>query len=244
MKQPAERNEVIARLRGEILSTRGPVFSSHSHEYPDLGPLNRAFPEHYFPFRGTHEFISHNSETAAATLGFMAAVLSRLMKGPEMAVWVGAHRTLFPPGLKAFCLVPDRIIFVDLVSEKEMLWVVEECLKCNALAAVVGEIPDVHPIAFRRLQLAVEKSGVPCLLHRHRPRSVENTVCTTRWMITPVASITDNGLPGVGYPQWQVALLKVRNGRPGNWQLSWDGQQFQHSSTERMEEQHVHIKAG
>ncbi|WP_343746795.1 Error-prone repair protein ImuA [Chitinophaga sp.] len=244
MKQSAERNEVIARLRGEILSSGGTVFSSHSNDHPDLGPLNAAFPGHCFPFRGTHEFISRNSETAAATLGFMAGLLSRIMKGPEMAVWVGAHRTLFPPGLKTFCLVPDRIIFIDLVSEKEMLWVVEECLKCNALAAVVGEVPDIHPVALRRLQLAIEKSGVPCLLHRHRPRSVENTVCTTRWMITPVASLMEEGLPGVGYPKWQVALLKVRNGKPGSWQIMWDGQQFQPGGTESMEEQNIYIKAG
>ncbi|MCW3464940.1 ImuA family protein [Chitinophaga nivalis] len=244
MKQSAARNEVIARLRGEILSSGGTVFSSYVNDHPDLGPLNKAFPGHCFPFRGTHEFISHTSETAAATLGFMAGLLSRIMKGPEMAVWVGAHRMLFPPALQTFCIVPDRIIFIDLVTEKEMLWVVEECLKCNALAAVVGEIPDVPPIALRRLQLAIEKSGVPCLLHRHRPRSVENTVCTTRWMISPMASLREAGLPGVGDPQWQVSLLKVRNGKPGNWPITWDGQQFQHGGSESTEQQNIYIKAG
>jgi protein ImuA len=28
-------------------------------------------------------------------------------------------------------------------------------------------------------------------------------------------------LPGVAFPRWQVELLKVRNGKPGIWQLEW-----------------------
>jgi protein ImuA len=54
----------------------------------------------------------------------------------------------------------------------------------------------------------------------------------------------EEGLPGVGYPQWQVALLKVRNGKPGNWQITWDGQQFQQGVTEKTEEQNIYTKAG
>jgi protein ImuA len=28
-------------------------------------------------------------------------------------------------------------------------------------------------------------------------------------------------MPGVGFPRWNVELLKVRNGQPGNWQVEW-----------------------
>jgi protein ImuA len=31
----------------------------------------------------------------------------------------------------------------------------------------------------------------------------------------------EDGLPGVGFPRWQVELLKVRNGNPGCWQVEW-----------------------
>jgi protein ImuA len=35
-------------------------------------------------------------------------------------------------------------------------------------------------------------------------------------------------MPGVGFPRWNVQLLKVRNGKPGAWQLEWEGGQFHH----------------
>jgi protein ImuA len=45
-------------------------------------------------------------------------------------------------------------------------------------------------------------------------------------MVTPLPSITEDGLPGVGFPRWEVELLKVRNGRPGKWQMEWSEGQF------------------
>ena len=38
-----------------------------------------------------------------------------------------------------------------------MLWVIEEALKCEGLAAVIGEIKELSFTQSRRLQLAVEK---------------------------------------------------------------------------------------
>jgi hypothetical protein len=36
----------------------------------------------------------------------------------------------------------------------------------------------------------------------------------------------EEGLPGIGFPRWQVDLQRVRNGTPGSWQLEWAGGQF------------------
>jgi protein ImuA len=33
-------------------------------------------------------------------------------------------------------------------------------------------------------------------------------------------------LPGVGFPKWNVELLKVRNGKPGSWQVEWAAGKF------------------
>ena len=42
-------------------------------------------------------------------------------------------RTIFPPALKSFGIAPDKIIFIDLKKEKEILWAMEEALKCDGL---------------------------------------------------------------------------------------------------------------
>jgi protein ImuA len=71
-----------------------------------------------------------------------------------------SSKTIFPPGLKMFGIEPANIIFLELQKSKDILWVMEEALKCIGVAAVVGEISDLSFTLSRRLQLAVEQSGV------------------------------------------------------------------------------------
>ena len=35
-----------------------------------------------------------------------------------------------------------------------------------------------------------------------------------------------DGLPGLGFPRWNVELLRVRNGQPGNWVMEWNEGRF------------------
>jgi len=58
-------------------------------------------------------------------------------------LWISAARTLFPPALKAFDIAPERFLFQDLKNQKEVLWAMDEALKCSALTAVIGEVRDI-----------------------------------------------------------------------------------------------------
>ncbi|MGZ3834096.1 MAG: ImuA family protein, partial [Mucilaginibacter sp.] len=88
-------------------------------------------------------------------------------------------------------------------------------------AAVVTELREISFAQSRRLQLAVESSKVTGFILRNDPRKVGTTTCVARWQITPLPSVLDDELPGVGFPRWQIDLLKVRNGSPGSWTLEW-----------------------
>jgi protein ImuA len=144
--------------------------------------------------------------------------------GAGMAM--GGRRRVFPMALTNFGIEPDRVVFVELARQKDMLWVMEEALKCEGLAAVIGEIPEIGFTASRRLQLAVEKSRVTGFLLRDQPRSLGVNACVARWRVSPLASEPEAGLPGVGFPRWNVELLKIRNGRPGVWAFEWAGGRF------------------
>ena len=52
-------------------------------------------------------------------------------------------------------------------------------------------------------------------------------MATARWKVSPLPSVTQEGLPGIGFPRWQVELLKVRNGNPGSFILEWAGDKFE-----------------
>jgi protein ImuA len=67
----------------------------------------------------------------------------------------------------------------------------------------------------------VESSHVTGFIHRFRPKTENAVACVTRWKIKPVASAASATIRGVGFPSWSVRLLKVRNGKPGNWQLQY-----------------------
>jgi protein ImuA len=231
-------------LQTDILRLQGFRAANSAAVDHGLGPIRHAFPNGSFPLGCVHEFLSAGVEAGAATSGFVAGLLAPLMVQGGAALWISAGRTLFPPALKHYGLQPDRFIFVDLNKEQDVLWAMDEALKCGALTAVVGELQDMSFTASRRLQLAVESSQVTGFVLRRNYRKVNPTACVSRWNITPLPSTTADDLPGVGYPQWKVELLRIRNGRPGVWNVTWQNGAFRTAHKPVLTVHEHHQKAG
>ncbi|MGC1243176.1 MAG: Error-prone repair protein ImuA [Chryseosolibacter sp.] len=221
-----KRADIIEKLQTDILRLEGFKSSNSSAVDLGLGPMREAFPDASFPLGAIHEFLTERKEGAAATSGFIAGILGALMGSAGTSLWISASRTLFPPALKSFGIQPDRFIFIDLCKEKDVLWAMEEALKCGALSAVVAEIQEISFIASRRLQLAVEQSRVTGFILRRNPARMNTTACVSRWRISSLPSEQVQDLPGVGFPQWRVELLRIRNGRSGVWDLKWMNGRF------------------
>ena len=230
-KMTANKSNIIAQLQTEILSLQGfkPGLNNTDLD-AGLGPIKNAFPNAAFPLSAVHEFIYSGSEDAAATDGFVSGILGSIMRSGGASIWISSSNAIFPPALKSFGIAPDKIIFIQLHKEKEILWAMEEALKCEGIAAVIAETTELSFTASRRLQLAVEKSRVTGFILRRNPRSLNTTACITRWKISSLHSELANGMPGVGFPRWNVELLKVRNGRPGSWQIEFTGGRFRQIS--------------
>jgi protein ImuA len=226
----ATRSDIIVQLQRDILSLECCKKQNTDVQDVGLGPIKNAFPNHTFPLGAVHEFYSAKAEDSAATGGFISGILSSLMSRGGVCIWISALRTIFPPALQSFGVAADKVIFINLTKEKEILWATEEALKCEGLAAVVAEIQELSFMASRRLQLATEQSGVTGFMLRHHPRSMNITACVTRWSITHLPGELPVGMPGVGFPRWNVALLKVRNGKPGNWTVEFKDGRFRHPS--------------
>jgi protein ImuA len=218
----ASKTEIITQLKKEILALQGfKVSRSAGQVDVGLGPILDAFPEGCFPLGAVHEFICEGLEDYAATGGFITALLAPMMPAGGATLWISSKRTLFPPALKSFGIEPERVVFVDLPNESDVAWVMEEALKCAGLSAVVGEMGELSFTTSRRLQLAVEQSRVTGFILRNTPRKLGTTACVSRWKISSLPSEPAEGLPGIGFPRWNVELLKVRNGSPGTWQIEW-----------------------
>jgi protein ImuA len=228
------KRDLIHKLKQDILQWQGyKAMSNSACGKIGLGTIEAVFPDGVFPKRSIHEFITVIPEHAAASDGFIAGLLASLMQDGAACVWVSTSRRLFPASLSAFNVVPERIIFIDVNTEREALWITEEALKCEGLAAVVAELNGISLIESRRLQLAVEGSGVTGFILRKDGSKTASTAASARWQISPLPSVTEEGLPGLGFPRWRVDLLKVRNGNPGSFTMEWAGDRFEEITTTR-----------
>jgi protein ImuA len=213
------KSHIISRLQKEILLLQGFKPANMQATTAGLHIIQEAFPNKVFPIAAVHEFFCHSPEEISSSAGFISGILSSLMKKGGATLWISSSQNIFPPALKSFGIKPEQVIFIQLKKEKEKLWVIEEALKCDSISAVIGEVPEISFTESRRLQLAVEHSQVTAFLLRSHPKN-HATACVTRWHIKPLAS-AGTGLPGLGFPKWDVSLLKVRNGQPGNWHMEW-----------------------
>src|SRR4051812_31286253 len=149
---PSAKSDIIIQLEKEMLALQGFKSISPGKEVDlGLGPINEAFPNENFPLAAIHEFCCPREEDTAATSGFIAGLLSPLMDSRKAVIWISANRKLFPPALVTFRIEPDHMIFIDLQKEKDVLWAMEESLKCDTLAGVVAEVQDLGFTASRRL---------------------------------------------------------------------------------------------
>ncbi|PWS30254.1 ImuA family protein [Pedobacter paludis] len=211
------KKAIVSQLQERILSLEGykPGVEGRAMS-SGAGCLDAIFPMGRIPLGVLHEFIAGDMESLASTGGFIASLLARLMAGKGGCMWVSASRKIFPSALAAFGLSPERVVFIDLASDRDVLWAAEEALKCDGLSAVVMEVSVISFAQSRRLQLVMEKSRVSCFTLRKNMEKLSSTVAAVRWQVSALPSAPKDGLPGLGFARWQVELLKVKNGIPGS----------------------------
>jgi protein ImuA len=195
-------------------------------------PLGAAALDAHLPDGGLPLACLHEIEGALAerddgvATGFCLALLARLGAArPRGAVlWVTPWRDLHAPGLATFGFDPGRLLLVRAGGTAEVLWAMEEGLRCPDLLAVVGEVEALDRTAGRRLQLAAEAGTVTAFaLHRRlRPQrgAAAPSAATTRWRIGPEA--TRGSARGLGAARWRAELIRCRAAAPGQWLLEWD----------------------
>jgi protein ImuA len=103
-------------------------------------------------------------------------------------LWCCTHCTahergrLYGPGLADIGLDPCRLIVAEAAKTADVLWTLEEGLKCGALALVVGVLDEVELTPSRRLALAAAETRTPGLLVTH-PLTGGAGAALTRWRV-------------------------------------------------------------
>jgi protein ImuA len=163
-----------------------------------------------------------------AALGFIGALLARLPRTHPLVFVIpasglrhdGPPAALYGHGLRALGLDPAGLILVETASRNDTLWAMEEALRSQAPAAVVGLIDKLDLRVSQRLQFTAVEAGLPLLLLR--PAALlEASAAATRWRVAPAPAARDCfGL--IVRPRWRLALERCRNGRTGEWTVEYD----------------------
>lgn len=222
------KHEIIAQLQQDILQKEGFRPYANPRMNSVLGPMGSSFPGGALPVGVMHEFQSGTkaqTSCRASTVGFVMALASPLIQEGGIIGWVGASG-IYPPGMTAYGVRPDQVMFIHIRKSRHALWATEEALKCGALAVVVAEVGGLDLTASRRLQLSAEQSQTTGFLISDDAHAVI-TSSATRWRVKPIVSHAIDDLPGVGFPRWRVELLRVRNGVPGAWSIQYSGGKFE-----------------
>jgi protein ImuA len=126
-------------------------------------------------------------------------------------------------GIDAFGFAPERLVMVSTAHRRDMLWAMEEAVRCRAVGTVIGEMRagDIGTVAVRRLSLAAAESGTLALLLRATPPTDASTAAT-RWIVGTAPSIPEREQSEREIRSRLTAhLVRNRHGPAGSWILEW-----------------------
>lgn len=219
------RQAVLARLRRHLQRLeRGTAPAAGQRVRFEVPVVDRALPGGGLDPAALHEVVA--AEADGAAVAFTAALAARRAGDHGVVLWCTERPGLYPPGLMAFGLRPERLLLARGRDDQARLWAMEEGLRCPALAAVVGEVRRIDLTQSRRLQLAAAGTGVMALLLRPAGAALSAGAAATRWRIAGAPGTPPASYAGVGRPCLTAELLRVRGGEPRSWCLEWTGRGF------------------
>ena len=185
-----------------------------------------------------HELAPTAPMYLGAASGFWLAVAVRASGRRGQVLWIatdfaaGESGGPYGPGLDLFGMASARVLVLRVPKPVDVLWAMEEALRCRALACVVAELTGdgaaADLTATRRLALAAregagssgaQNSGLGLLI-RHRTTSTPSAAAT-RWEIAPARSQPD-AYGGLSRARFDLSLRKNRRGPSGRWIIEWD----------------------
>jgi protein ImuA len=130
---------------------------------------------------------------------------------------------LYGPALDGIGIAPERLITVAAARTREVLWAMEEALRCRAVGMVIGEMRPrgIDQVATRRLALAAAAGSALGLILYTTPDDAPSAA-VTRWVIGAASSLNAARGHGIGPPRLLARLVRNRRGPLGTWIVEWN----------------------
>ena len=196
-----------------------------------------------------HEIAAARETDVAAASGFVLALAARMTSSrvPHTArgnswdarndarvsaspvLWIAEdlsfaeNGALYGPGLDGIGIAPEQLITVAAARGRDVLWAMEEALRCRALGMVIGEMRPrgIDQVATRRLALAAAAGNALGLILYTAADDVPSAA-VTRWIVGAAAPRDTERSHGIGPPRFLARLVRNRRGPLGTWIVEWN----------------------
>src|SRR5258708_5098001 len=213
----------------------GPALPSENRQLELAAPIDAALGGGLL-CGALHELAPTAPFHLAAASGFAAAAAARACGTRGEVLWIATDFAVgegggpYGPGLDLFGLPSARLLVLRVPRPADVLWAMEDALRCRALSCVIAELTgegaEADLTATRRLSLAARDgvsdrvSGLGLLI-RHRVTAWPSAAAT-RWEIAAAPSLPDRlgGLAGglvsgLGRTRFDLSLRQNRRGASG-----------------------------
>jgi len=249
MSSAAVRAETIQTLRRQLVSSQKSP-SVQKCIPTGLNCLDRLLPGGGLPTSSLIEWISEDSGQATASIalrslspmlslaGCLAVIDERHDFHADAARVQGiplSRLLLIRPEKRVEAMTSSRSRFVrrTSASESEALWALEQAARCAGVRAILCWLDRASSAVMRRLQLAIERSGVTIMLIRSVSALSQASFADLRLHVQATTQPAPSHRPVLSLKQdrtFSVRLLRSRHG------LQHDGtaRLYQEASTEQL----------
>jgi len=198
-----------------------------------------------------HEIAAARETDVAAASGFALALAARMASRVALTtlgnswdarndasacasavLWIAEdlslaeNGALYGPALDGIGIAPERLITVAAARGRDVLWAMEEALRCRAVGMVIGEMRPrgIDQVATRRLALAAAAGNALGLILYTTADDVPSAA-VTRWSIGAACDAAPRDTErchGIGPPRFLARLLRNRRGPLGTWIVEWN----------------------
>lgn len=171
--------------------------------------LDRLLPEGGLPTASVVEWVSDAPGLSATSIALTC--VAEFIRLPGAFAVLDPDRKFHPIALPSFGIPLSRLLLIHPAERSDVLWSLEQVARCSGVRVVMADVDGVSTTALRRLQLAVERSGVTVFLMRPASALRQSSWADLRFRIQCVKfskRIVDNGDP---VRRLTVQLVHSRN---------------------------------
>ncbi len=153
----------------------------------------------------------------------LAAARQAIADGKYLVV-VDPQQRFYPPSAQSMGIPIERLIVLRPQNESDVMWSIDQALRCTAVGAVVANLERVSELQARRFQLAAEQGqALGCWL---RPWKVQPAPswAEIQWLVEPLHGVLESNL-NRNIRRLGLQVLRMRGGSIGRrWTLAIDSQ--------------------